>query len=96
LGHHRGIADLLLANAMLIGHGGWKLFLLSNIVDPEQRRMAIYAPLRELVVGIWGMACGLIVGIASLQARELKWRQPGGAVAATVNRKPPPQQGDDR
>ena len=77
---------LLLANAILIVHSGWKLLEVSEIADRERWRVAMYAPLRELMVGVWGMACGLTVGVASFLARELTWRQPGGAVAANEAR----------
>jgi hypothetical protein len=66
---------LLLANALLIGHGGWKIFRLREIADPEWR-IAMYAPLRDLMIGVWGMACSLTGGIGSLLACKFGRRQP--------------------
>jgi hypothetical protein len=70
---------LLLANAMLIGRGGWKIFQLREIADPEPWRIAIYEPLRELMIGVWGMACSLTAGIGSLLAIKFVTRRPSSA-----------------
>jgi hypothetical protein len=61
---------LLMANAMLIGHSVYKIVLLGDIADLEQRWIAKYTPMRSLMVGVWGIACGLSAGVAALVAHR--------------------------
>jgi hypothetical protein len=61
---------LLVANAMLIGHSVYKIVLLGDIADLEQRWIARYTPMRSLMVGVWGIACGLSAGIAAWVAHR--------------------------